>query len=192
MLRWLTADTPAPVEIFVKPGLISTGDPVTIRARIVDEAYRPVSRAAAWLKIIAPAPDTAVTDLQMAADISRPGEFSADFTVTKPGIYQLEVSPPDAAQPAPPATRRFLVTDAVREMRDAAPNHALLASIAAVGGGRYYQAGSADELIKHLKANRTTDTADVQMDIWDIPLIFFLLLTGLGSEWLLRRRGGLS
>jgi hypothetical protein len=190
MLRWLTADTPAPVEILITPSLISTGDPVTIRARIYNEAYRPISQTTAWLKIIAP--DTAVTDLQMSADIARPGEFIAVFTATQPGIYQLEVSPPDSAQPANPATRSFLVTDAVQEMRDAGLNRALLAKIAAAGGGQYHHAATAENLVKHLKAIRTADTVNVQVEIWDIPLVFFLLLTCLGLEWLLRRRRGLS
>ncbi|MEJ2638755.1 MAG: hypothetical protein P8010_04190, partial [Desulfosarcinaceae bacterium] len=194
LLRWLTADTPAPVELFVKPGLISTGDPVTVRARIVDEAYRPVSQTTAWLKIIAP--DAAVTDLQMSADIARPGEFTAEVTVTQPGVYQLEVSPPDSAHAATPATRpatrRFLVTDAALEMRNAALNRPLLAKIATAGGGRYYDRGTAEKLIKHLKAHRTTDTVAVQKDIWDIPLVFFLLIAALTVEWLLRRRRGLS
>jgi uncharacterized membrane protein len=190
ILRWLTADTPDPVEILIKPSHISTGDPVTIRARIFNEAYRPVSQATAWLKIIAP--DTVVTDLEMSAEIARSGEFSAEFTVTEPGLYQLEVSPPHSAQPAAPVTRSFLVTDAVQEMRDAALNRSLLTKIAAVGGGQYYPAGTVENLVKHLKANRTTDSVDVQVEIWDIPLVFFLLLTCLGLEWLLRRRRGLS
>jgi hypothetical protein len=77
-------------------------------------------------------------------------------------------------------------------MRDTALNRALLAKIAAVGGGQYYPSGTAEELLKHLEANWTSDTVNVHVEIWDIPLVFFLLFACLGVEWLLRRRRGLS
>jgi uncharacterized membrane protein len=190
LLRWLSGDAPPPVEILLKTGSISTGDPVDIRARIYDETYQPVMAEMVWLKITDP--DGALRDLRMSADIARPGEYTAQMTASKPGIYQLEVSPPDSVLPTGPATRHILVADEVNEMRDAAPNQALLAKIAAVGGGQYYRPEAAEKLIKNLRTIRAMDTVNSQAEVWDIPLIFFLLLTCLGLEWLLRRRKGLS
>ncbi|MDJ0783298.1 MAG: glutamine amidotransferase [Desulfosarcinaceae bacterium] len=190
MLRWLTADTPAPVAIFVKPRHISSGDRVTIRARIYDEAHRPVPQTVAWLKVTDP--DEAIADLPMSADIARPGEFIAEFTAPTPGIYHLEIAPSQTATPAPLATRSFLVSDAVVEMRDTRLNQALLAQIAAAGGGHYYRPATAENLFERLKSTRKMDTLNVQVEVWDIPLVFLLLLTCFGLEWLLRRRGGLA
>jgi len=190
MLRWLSADAPAPVQIMVAPDDLSTGDPVTIRARIYDPQYQPLSQATALLKISDP--DGGLTDLPMSVDISRPGEYSADFTTAKPGVYRLEVSVADAPPSAAPATLNFLVTDTLHEMRDAALHQVTLTKIATAGGGQYYTPGETGKLIKDLQTNRAMDTVSVQMEVWDIPLVFFLLLTLLGLEWLLRRRKGLS
>jgi uncharacterized membrane protein len=190
LLRWLAADAPLPVEILLRTDSISTGDSVDIRARIYDETYQSVMSDTAWLKITDP--DGDLRDLRMSADIAWPGEYIARIIASKPGVYQLEVAPPDSALPASPATRHFLVADEVNEMRDAAPNQALLAKIAAVGGGQYYRSEAAEKLIKNLRTIRTMDTVNLQAEVWDIPLIFFLLLICLGLEWLLRRRKGLS
>jgi hypothetical protein len=189
-LRWLSAGTPARTDIVIPPGAVSTGDGVTVRTRLYDETHRPVSAPEVWLKMTAP--DGAVSDLRASADIAHPGEYLADFTAVRPGVYQMAVSAPDADPLADPVMRSILVADSVHEMRDATLNQSLLADIAAAGGGQYVYAGSVEKLIGHLNAVRTMGTERIQKEIWDMPLIFLLLLTGLTLEWLLRRRRGLS
>jgi len=71
-------------------------------------------------------------------------------------------------------------------------NSALLAKIAQAGGGKYYNPRTAGLLVKDLETNQKVQTVKIQVDVWDMPIVFFLLLACLALEWLLRRRKGLS
>ena len=190
MLRWLTAGSPAPVEIFVEGNHVSAGDEVKVRARMYDQGYRPVSDTEIWLTITDP--ESQVQDLQMEEEITRDGDHVAAFTASKPGVYQLEVSSAGGLSRKGHASLTFLAEDALLEMRGGVMNQELMEKIAQAGGGRYYTPRTADQLVRDLQDNRQTYSQTFQLDVWNIPLVFFLLLSCFGLEWLLRRRTGLS
>ncbi len=190
ILRWLTASSPTPVEIFLERNHFSTGDDVKVRARIYDQGYRPVTDATVWLKITDP--ESAVQDFKMQAEISQDGDHVAAFTASKPGVYQLEVSSSGGLAKKGYASLSFLAVDSLHEMRGGAMNRELMEKIAQAGGGSYYSPGTADLLVKDLNNNQQVHTVKFQLDIWNIPIVFFLLLSCFCLEWLLRRRTGLS
>ena len=72
------------------------------------------------------------------------------------------------------------------------PFNAIYSIIALSSGGKFYNHRSADRLVKDLKNSRQTQTVHVQLDVWDMPVVFLFLLTCFGFEWMLRRRKGLS
>jgi hypothetical protein len=49
-----------------------------------------------------------------------------------------------------------------------------------------------DRLIDDLEHLPNDYSVDVEKDIWDMPLIFLLLLAFFSMEWLTRRRKGMS
>ena len=128
----------------------------------------------------------------MQADIAQVGDYVATFTASKPGVYQMEASSLGEVHQKGYSSLSFLVADSLHEMRDTAMNGELLAKIAQAGGGKYYNPRTADRLVKDLEANRKVQTVNIQLDVWDIPIVFFLLFACFGLEWLLRRRKGLS
>jgi uncharacterized membrane protein len=190
ILRWLTANTPTPVEILLERNHFSTGDDVKVRARVYNQGYGPASDATVWLKITDP--DAGVQDVQMQADIAQAGDYVAVFTASKPGVYQMEASSSVALDQKGYSSLSFFVADSLHEVRDVAMNSELLTKIAQAGGGKYYNPRTADRLVKELEANRKVQTVNILLDVWDIPIVFFLLLACFGLEWLLRRRKGLS
>jgi len=190
ILRWLTTNSPTPVEIVLERNHFSTGDDVKVKARVYDQGYKAVSDATVWLKMTDP--DMAVQDLQMQADIAQAGDYVAAFTASKPGVYQMEVSSSGGQSQKGYASMSFLAADSLYEVRGAAMNRELMEKIAQAGGGKYYNPRTTDLLVKNLKNNQQEQTVNVQLDIWNMPLIFILLLTCFGLEWLLRRRKGLS
>lgn len=190
VLHWLTANSPTPVEIFLERSHFSTGDDVKVRARVYDQGYKPVSDATVWLKITDP--ERAVQDLQMEADIAHAGDHAAAFTASKPGVYQIEVSSSGGLSQQGYASLSFLAADSLHELRGAAIDRELMENIAQAGGGKYYNPRTAGLLVKDLENNQQVQTVNVQLAIWNIPLVFFLLLSCFSLEWLLRRRKGLS
>ena len=191
LLRWLTASSPPPVEILLERNKFSTGDEVKVKARVYDEVYKAVSAATVWLKVTDP--DGAVEDIQMQADIAQDGAYLADFTASKSGVHQLEVSSSGGLSPDGYASLSFLAADSLQERRGAAViNREFMEKIAQVGGGSYYPSEKADLLVRDLKNNQQVHTVTYKLDIWNIPIVFLLLFTCFGLEWLLRRRAGLS
>ena len=190
VLRWLAAGSPSPVEIFLESDQFSTGDAVQVRARIYDQGYRPVPEATAWLKVTEP--DSAVQDLRMQADIAQDGDHVAAFTASKPGVYHLEVSSSGGLSQNGFASLSFLAVDALHEMRGAGMNPEVMHKIAQAGGGKYYNPDTAGALVTDLKENQKVQSVKVQLDIWNIPFVYFLLLACFSLEWLLRRKKGLS
>jgi uncharacterized membrane protein len=190
ILRWLTTDTPARVEIELERSRFSSGDDVKVRARVHDQRFEPVDNATVWLKITDPG--EAIQDLRMGGNIAQPGEYGAAFSALKPGVYQLEVSSSGDSRQTGYASTSFLVADSLHEFRDAVLNSEPLQKIARTSGGKYYTHRTADRLVKDLQNNRQTQTVNVQLDVWDMPLVFLFLLTFFGLEWMLRRRKGLS
>lgn len=190
ILRWLTANSPTPVEIFLERNHFSTGDDVKVRARVYDQGYEPVSNGSVWLKVTDP--DGAVQDLQMPVDIVQAGDHVAAFTASKPGVYQMEVSSSGGLSQKGYASLSFLAADSLHEVRGAAMNRELMEKIAQAGGGNYYNLKTAGLLVNDLEKNQKVQTVNVPLDIWNIPLVFFLLLACFSLEWLLRRRKGLS
>ncbi len=191
VLRWLTGSAPTPVEIFLERNKFSTGDEVKVKARVYDEVYEPVSDTTVWLKITDP--DGGIEDIRMLADIDRAGDYIASFSAAKSGVHHLEVSSSGGLSKDGYASLSFLAANSMHEMRGAAVmNRDLMEKIAQVGGGNYYTPENADLLVKDLNNKRKVHTVTYKLDIWNIPIVFFLLFFCFGLEWLLRRRTGLS
>ena len=68
---------------------------------------------------------------------------------------------------------------------------ALLRQFAEETGGQYYTAASAQKLPEDIVYSASGATVVDRKDLWDMPILFLLLLGASGAEWLYRRRRGL-
>ncbi len=78
------------------------------------------------------------------------------------------------------------------EYFDAAQRAPLLKRIAEETGGRYYTPATVSSLPEDVTYLGRGVTATREMDLWDMPVVLLLLVSVIGGEWLLRRRGGLA
>ena len=185
-----TADTPARMELVPDRSYYSAGDTAKITARVHDQRYRQVATATVWLKI--KDPDGSVRDLQMKADIAQAGEYTAEFGISKPGLYQLEVSASaEAVQPGY-ASASFVANEPLHEFRYGGLNKEFLEKVALESGGKFYRHASSDRVVRDLVQHREFQTVTVQLDVWDMPAVFLFLIACYGLEWMLRRRKGMS
>ena len=191
ILRWLTASAPPPVELFLADNTFTAGDEVEVTARIYDNVYEPVSDATVWLKVTDP--EGAVEDIQMQMNIAQTGDYRTAFIASTSGVHHLEVSSSAGVSKNGYASLSFLVADSLQEMRGAAAiDLEFMEKIAQVGGGNYYTPENSNLLAEHLKNNQKVSKVTFKLDIWNIPIVFFLLFFSFALEWLLRRRAGLS
>jgi hypothetical protein len=59
-------------------------------------------------------------------------------------------------------------------------------------GGRFFRANEADELAEAISYSGRGITVVEQRELWDMPIILFLLLGLMGGEWMFRRSRGLA
>jgi len=190
ILRWLATAAPSPVELTLDREAYSPGDEARVRVVVADKTYTPLNEATVWLKITDPA--GTVQDLQLARHIEEDGIYTGAFRVQREGVYTLEASPTAAAGNLAEAVTHVWVGATGMEYRNAVMDADLLQRIAAVSGGAFYTASTAHRLVDDLQRLQKTVTVQRAQDIWDMPLVLFLLFGCFTVEWWLRRRRGMS
>jgi hypothetical protein len=80
--------------------------------------------------------------------------------------------------------------DGVAENFGAAQNKDLLEKLSSDTSGNYYTPSQAKRLPDEIAVSEAGITAHDNLDIWDMPVLFLLVLSIRGGEWLLRRKWG--
>ena len=190
VLRWLAAPALSPVELSLDKDSYGVGEQVNLRARVSNRAYAPVNDATVWLKLT----DSAGTiqDIQLEGSIDDQGIYNGAFKVRNLGIHTIEVTATPPSGEAQEASTHFLVAEPIAEFIDAGLDADLLKTMADVSGGKFYTEIDAERLMKDLKRRDKVVAAAVEQEIWDMPIILFLLVGLFALEWLIRRRKGMS
>jgi hypothetical protein len=188
LLRGLVHSVPGAVTIHASNEHLSPNEAVQITADVVDASFHPQNAAAVQLIVHTPIGDR--LELPMSWDAGRDGVYRLEFTPEHAGIYELSV---EARSGNERATGRMqlpvgMVTpDHYRaEMREG-----ILRRIADDTGGRFYRAHEVGALADEIPLSESGASVQERLPLWDMPVVFLLLITLLGFEWLYRRRRGL-
>jgi hypothetical protein len=125
--------------------------------------------------------------------VDRDGEYRASFTPDERGVYAVQVvaSTPQGATLA--ADTAYLRSDqSDDEYFDAEMRAPLLHRIADETGGKFYTLKDVSSLPKDVVYTRSGTTELQRMDLWDMPVVFLLVVVLLGAEWVYRRARGLA
>ena len=207
LLRWLTSDVPNRITVASASDVTGVRDPVALTAEVADSAF--VMRNDARVVAHLTAPSGATRDLPMEWAVDRDGEYRATFTPEEAGNYEVvaEVDPGASASGgsatrASADTTRGRRSDATyvrvnaasessREFVDAEMRASLLQRIARETGGRFYTPANVASLPEDIALSKRGVTVVNQMDLWDMPFIFLLLLGLVCAEWAYRKKRGL-
>lgn len=155
------------------------GEQVRVKARWLDENYRPASEGAVEVRIESLGKSKT---LKLTAASGQPGMYETVFPAGAPGSYTLKLSVgPEEA------TRVFQVTMPQLEFAATQLDEAGLESLARMTGGKYLRLSDAarvPELVKSLEQEITTEIRD---DLWDSPLAIVIVVLLLSAEWILRK-----
>ncbi len=163
------------------------GDKAILSARLLDEYYRPLKRdtATATLKL----PNGQMQVLTLKAAPNSPGLFTAEVVPDRTGRYEATLVSP--ANPAARASTSFLVDSLALEKQKPELDETLLKKVAASGGGKYYTPDKLADWVKSLPNNPLKVSSEIETELWNAPLLFFLFLIPLALEWFIRKRTGL-
>jgi uncharacterized membrane protein len=191
LLRWLIAATPTPVTASMPSRLLMDQGHVHFTAQVRDAQFQPAPDAHVSAHIVGPQGIDALVDLAPSQD--QPGQYEAEWTAEKPGTYLAEIAAESAGDQPQQLGRNVLTfqrQDGVAENFHTGQNRRLLEQLASETGGQYWKPSQ----LKNLPSNISYSEAGISVrsakELWNMPIVFLLLLGLPGSEWLLRRKWG--
>jgi hypothetical protein len=193
LLRWLTSDVPGRMVVTLPTDQANPRTPITIRAAVADSTYvaRNDARVVAHLTS-----DNGMTarDIPLDWAIDRDGEYRGTFTPDEPGLYTIRV---DAAMGSGGSisavdSTYVRIGDLNTEFFDAEMRAPLLQRIARETGGRFYTPETAGTLAADVALSKRGITVVNQMDLWDMPAVFLMLVGLVSAEWGYRKARGLA
>jgi hypothetical protein len=188
LLRWLVSDTPRKVTTSTPRTLISDDGKVSLRAEVRDKTYLPAPDAKTEAHILGP--DGLAEAVEMRPDAVETGVYTADWVAPKAGSYLVEVAAKRGDEELGRDTLTFRREDGVAENFHIGQNRPLLERLSKDTGGQYYTPDNAAKLGTDINYSEAGINLRETRDLWDMPILFFLLIALRGGEWLLRRKWG--
>ncbi len=195
LLRWLVSDTRGHVAASIPAQMLLDNSAVTLTAEVRDQQYNPAPDAKVEAHILGPSGVSALVEMSPVPD--NPGQFQASWSAPKTGAYLTEVT----AQRADPGTGKFkelgrdVLTfqrmDGVAEHFHTEQNRELLERLARETGGQYWKPEDLGRLAANIPFSEAGVTTRETKDLWNLPLVFVILLMLRFTEWWLRRKWGI-
>lgn len=190
LVRWLVDDTPGPLAAAVSSHLLMDTGGIQLTADVRDPQFQPALNAHVSAHILGPEGTSAFLDL---SPTQTPGHYQADWDAPKAGGYLSEITATDSN------SKQELGRDVVTFRRDngiaenfhTQQNRRLLQQLSNDTGGKYWQPNQVKTLPQEISYSEAGISVRTTNPIWNMPIIFLLLLALLFAEWLLRRRWGI-
>ena len=189
LLRWVVADSPGTVVASIPEAQLMDGGHVKLTATARDKAFVSAPDARVAAHMIGPDNSSAMVDLTPVP--STPGTFAADWTAGKPGSYVAEVTAGRGSDELGRDVLTFERQDGVAENFHTEQNRELLEKLSSETGGRYWSADQLDKLPSEISYSEAGISVRNTKELWNMPIVFLLLLGLMAGEWLTRRKWGL-
>jgi uncharacterized membrane protein len=183
-LQTLATSAPPPVSLTSKQVFYGDQSEVTLRADVRDKAFEPASDAAVKLEITSAFNPT--TTIDMTPIPGERGAYQATYETPQPGIYRFVAKATQGDEELGTASFAIRRQDGVVEHFHTQQNRPLLERLAAATGGRYFALSDVDALPEAVSFSEAGTVERQVLELWNMPIVFALLLLLKGAEWLLR------
>ena len=188
-VKWLTTAPKSAIKLDLAKTEYTLKEPVVIEATATDETFTVTNDAK--LRAIIVDEKGARKELQLEQVLGKDGLYTARFVPGQYGEYTVTATGTLNGKDLGKQQALFEVKPSFAEFSDAALNVQLLSNLANMSGGKYYPIEQAGQLVNQISLVESATSEITDVDIWDLPLIFGLILLFLGLEWFLRKRAGL-
>jgi hypothetical protein len=189
LLRWVVSDTPGHVSASVPAQMLLDNGAVTLTAEVRDQQYNPAPDARVEAHILGPSGVTALVEMTPVPD--NPGHFQGAWSAPRTGAYLTEVTAQRAGKELGRDVLTFQRMDGVAENFHTEQNRDLLERLAAQTGGQYWKPADLGRLASSVPFSEAGVTMRETRDLWNLPLVFVVLVLLRFSEWWLRRKWGI-
>ena len=190
LVRWSVDQVPERVEVGAVPDRVGPGEPVTLRARVVDSIYMDVNDAVVTATVTSPAGK--VSDVSLDWTMKDDGTYAGRFVAEEQGAYRFSVIAVRGKDSTRSANGGLLADSRGADMDHAELRVPLLQRIAKETGGKYYPINDLSHLPDDVLLTASGITAHESRDLWDMPIVLLLVILVLGAEWGYRRWRGLA
>ena len=191
LLRWLVAESPGPVTASISARNLMDEGHLQIAAQVRDRQFQPAADAHVTAHMVGPEGANALIDLTPSRDT--PGLYQTEWTAEKPGTYLAEVTAESAGNQSQELGRDVLTfqrEDGIAENFHTEQNRSLLQQLALQTGGRYWEPSDLKNLPRDIAYSEAGISVRTTNELWNMPIVFVLLLGLPITEWLLRRKWG--
>ena len=189
LLRGLVDGVPDPITGSVDRERVDPGESVRISARVRDSTYIDLNDANVSARLTAPSGEE--REIRLEWIVEEDGLYTGSFVPAEGGMWQVSVIALRGGAEIGGDDVWVQVGPGDDEFFDAARRPALLERVAEATGGRAYAPATVRNLPEDLQFTGSGVTMVEERDLWDMPLLFFLMVGLIGGEWVLRRRRGL-
>lgn len=190
LVRSLAANAPERVNITIDDDHPEPDSELDIVVNTFDETFSPYRGARISAQI--EDPFGSVSEISFSEDLGEEGTYSVQLRPQDEGIYTLTVQAAGESGIIGRAEKKFLVRKSRREFGDPSLKRSLLEGMAEASNGAFYNGNTADRIPERLRSRKTTTTIYESGSLWDMPLLFLLIVGILSFEWFYRRRKGLK
>ena len=189
LLRWLTDGVPEQVGAQSERELVEPGQPVNILVEVGDSAYAAVNNANVVAVVRDPSGDSMTITLEW--DVEQDGQYGGRFLTTSPGLYEVSILASRGGDTIGTAVTYVEAAPSADEYFDASMRGTTLRRIADQTGGLFYTPENVATLAEDISFTGAGVTLTEERDLWDMPILLFLVLGLMAGEWGYRRKRSL-
>lgn len=185
LLRWLIESVPQRLSLNLSAQKIHAGGVIKLRSEVLKPDFSAQREVQPRAVLTAQDGSEQVTTLKPHPSLA--GVYETELAVAEPGDYLVRVELEETEQVIQSSATRLRATRAGDEYFDSEMNEKLLRRIAEVSNGDFFEAQDAGKLVDALDKNLRGSRTLLRLELWDMPILFVLLITLLCAEWGYRR-----